>query len=202
MITLFSRGREVKLSEEELDKLLDRFLKEKEREAIPIVRTSTVVPYSIDRRIFTEPRKNYEQDIVRHKILWALDEVEKNPEKYSRPFQILIPKSFDWETVARIKSISEMEAFAKKIGGHLTEDVEQCLEWAQRIDNGDTDHWWKICQDPERAEDKKLVKWGKGYVLVGGSGMSASTLSDFRWYDPEVDYEVRLHMVPSIVVYI
>ena len=64
----------------------------------------------------------------------AFAEVDKNPEKYASTFYTLIPE-LNWNCV---KSSAELKRYAESIGGYIPDWVEQVLEWAQRICNGES----------------------------------------------------------------
>ena len=89
--------------------------------------------------------------------------MDEDPTRYGNPFKTLMPeKTWRW------KYVSELKKLATKLGNHEADWVEQAIEWAQRISNGET--WEDICNNPDTANCYRLVKWKNGYYrLVGGS---------------------------------
>lgn len=111
---------------------------------------------SIDRSIFKKKRPNRPQEMTRQFILEAFEQVDKYPERYASQFEILIPKK-NW---TGSKAVVEIEQYAKEFGGQVTDVVEQALEWAQRISNGES--WDVICN----TNDFKLIACRKGYARI------------------------------------
>lgn len=123
-------------------------------------------PMAIDRNLFSKKRKDERQERTRQRILDAFTEVDANPEKYAKPFKIMIMKK-TWKGSKNGRELVEM---ANTVG-HLTDWVEQALEWAQKIANGKT--WERICNEADTNDWYRLVKWKGGYLrLVGGSRRS------------------------------
>ncbi len=137
-----------------------------------------VDPRKIDKNLFFEEREDPRQEWTRRIILEAFEELEKNPEKYAKPFNTMIPKK-TW----KVNTIEELEKKARSLGNHMADWVEQALEWAQRISNGES--WEDVCNKPDTANWHRLVIWENGYVRrVGGSRKSnnnypASEVRDF-----------------------
>ena len=123
-----------------------------------------VNPLEIDRKLFQEVREDCEQEKMRNLILEAFSEVDAQPQKYGKPFKTLFPTEKPWEYTY----VYILEKFASELGGHNANWVEQALEWAQRIQNGET--WDSICKRPDTAKWYRLVLWKNGiYRVVGGS---------------------------------
>ena len=123
-----------------------------------------VNPLEIDRSKFEKPMSNKRQEWTREIIQEAFAEVDKHPEKYASAFYTLIPekKWRGWKTVA------ELKAYANDLGGQVADWVEQALEWAQRLFNGEG--WEAICNNEDTAKWYRMVIWKNGYArLVGGS---------------------------------
>lgn len=153
-----------------------------------------VNPLQIDRSLFAKPKKGWEE-WTRNIILEAFAEIDKNPERYSASFYTLIPA----KTWIGFKTVTELEAYAKDAGDHMADWVEQALEWAQRISNGES--WEVICDKPDTACWKRLVIWKNNHCrLVGDSRYSTTSYpatdlgngcaSDTRLY----------HTVPLVVI--
>ena len=172
-ITLPVDGVEKTFSEEELIAILEKHFstgttQEAEEHSSRPTRPTEGVPFEvnpleIDRGIFQEKRKNRQQENTRQMILEAFANVDKYPKLCGRPFKTLMPKkTWDWESVRKLRE----RAF--NLGGHMANRVEQALEWAQRITNGET--WEDICNKPDTANWYRLIHWGyESYRLVGGS---------------------------------
>ena len=131
-----------------------------------------VNPLAIDQNLFKEERENSMQETTRQYILEAFEEMKMNS-KYAKPFKTMIPKK-TWET----KSVEELKKLAQRLGNHNADWVEQALEWAQRISNGES--WDEICNKQDTANWYRLVVWKCGYArLVGGSrnGIGSNPLS-------------------------
>lgn len=79
--------------------------------------------------------------------------------------------------------------------------VEQALEWAQRIHNGET--WESICNEPDTAKYYRLIIWKSGFAkIIGGCSVdngldSATFLSRNLCHISTVLY----HVVPLVVRY-
>lgn len=148
MITLQINGEQRTYSEEELTSILEEYYSVKaERPAEGI--WYQINPRAINRGIFENKRIDENQERVRRLILEAFAEVDKNS-KYSEPFEIMIPirtKDFHFE--------QEIKNFANQIGDSQTNWIEQALEWAQRISNGET--WESLCNKPDYNKWFRLI---------------------------------------------
>lgn len=195
-ITLSIGGREVSFSEKELaDIVEEHFFSE------PVNRTITnadmektaqkptedewfeVKPKTIDQKLFEQERENPEEEQMRKLILEAFAEMEENPKKYGRNFKTMFPKK-DWTE----RTISRLMDMAYVLGDHNANWVEQALEWAQRIANGET--WETVCNYMDISDWYRLIVWKKGYFrLVGAMNY------DFHAFE-------KLHRtVPLVVLY-
>lgn len=124
-----------------------------------------VNPLGIDRNLFKEKREDSQQELTRKLILEAFDKLDKN-QKYGKPFKTLMPKNiltpWDHQTVGGLRKIATV------LGDHMADWVEQALEWAQRIANGET--WEAVCNKPDTANWHRMIMWKNGYSRsVGGS---------------------------------
>lgn len=147
-----------------------------------------VNPGAINRQFFADKRDDWQQESMRQIILEAFFELDSNPQKYDREFETLMPqKNLECLRACEIGEIS------KQLGGRTAIWVEQALEWAQRIQNGDS--WENICNNPDTASCYRLVCWKDGYLrLVGGS-----TQSSFRY--PASDVSPVAYNPTSLLVY-
>lgn len=130
-------------------------------------------------------------------ILWAFDRVDEHPEKYAKPFKTSIPE----KTWSATKTVGELKSLAKKLGDHIANWVEQALEWAQRIFNGET--WKAVCNDPDTEKWYRMVVWKNGDCrLVGGSvncsdNIPVSGVYCISYRDDDIIY----YAVPLVVSY-
>ena len=123
-----------------------------------------VNPLRIDRSKFKKTMIDWKQEETRQIIQEAFAEVDKYPEKYASAFYTLIPAK-KWND---FKTVAELNQMARELGKHNADWVEQALEWAQRICNGET--WEAICNNSDRANCYRVILWKNGYYrLVGGS---------------------------------
>ena len=160
-IVLRVGNRAVEFSRDELRVIVERDLK-----AFPIAKTPTqgmwfeVNPKAIDQKLFFEERKDNNQEWMRLVIREAFKEMRNNPE-YKQKFMTTVPEK-TWV----IKTFGEMQAFAAGRGDHMTNWVEQALEWAQRIHNGES--WKTLCNMPDTIKWYRAVEWKGGVALIGG----------------------------------
>ena len=123
-----------------------------------------VKPLEIDRSKFEKPMSNKQQEWTRQIINKAFTEVDKHPEKYASVFYTMIPEK-KWNSY---KTVEELKEYANELGGLMADWVEQALEWAQRIFNGES--WEAICNNADTANWYRMISWNDGsYRLVGGS---------------------------------
>lgn len=203
-VTLQINGREMTFTEKELISILEKHFSDEVIEQSKTAEVSQrptegkwfeVNPLAIDQNLFKEERSDSKQEKTRQLILEAFEEVKKNS-KYARPFKTMIPEK-NWER----KTVAELKAIAEKLGDHNADWVEQALEWAQRIANGET--WKSTCNDRDTASWYRLVVWKNGYCrFVGGSRKSniGSPASDVDNHDYHVDCNFE-GTVPLVVLY-
>lgn len=127
-----------------------------------------VNPLTINRTLFEEPFRNKRKEKTRKIICEALAKVDKYPEKYEKAFYTLIPEK-KWDIY---KTVGDFMLCAKKFDGKLADWVQQALEWAQRIQNGES--WESICSTPDTEKLSRLILWKEGKVAVVG-GWSPAT---------------------------
>ena len=123
--------------------------------------------WGIDLNLFKEEREDPKQEETRLLILEAFDRVDKFPSQYREKFKTLMPVK-TWEE----KTIKSLKRYANSVNfGYWATWVEQALEWAQRIANGEP--WRDICNIPDTADWCRLIKWKDGRPCrVGGSRKS------------------------------
>ena len=146
-----------------------------------------VKPKTIDRSLFESERSDEYEEEVREWIRWAFEQVEKEPQKYAEQFETIISKT------AYMKYITSSTMEHLMYEFHHTDIVEQLLEWAQRISNGET--WEAVCNDKETAvrEVLNLSPIGKKCFLWLSC---ASTLIN---QEEMKDYRIRKSALPSII---
>ena len=210
-IILQVSGREMTFSEEELVAILGKHFdtevtQQKEKNVqkqaeTEVAQTPTegkwfnVNPTEIDQRLFSEKKSDQRQEKTRQRILEAFSEMKNNP-KYARPFKTLMPKK-TWNE----KYVSELIEIACNLGDHMADRVEQALEWAQRIANGET--WKEVCNNPDTANWYRLIEWKNGCTrLVGGSRESSINYPASYVYHDYYYPNLRLSStVPLVVLY-
>ena len=197
-ITLQVNGREMIFSEEELIAIVGEYFNNKKFKVAqtPTEEKCFVVNLNdIDQNLFKKERKDSEQECIRQIILEAFLEVKSNPEKYEKTFMTMIPKKIWLE-----KTVEEMEEFTRSMGGHIADWVEQSLEWAQRIANGET--WEAICNNPDTAEWYRLVRWQNDkYRMIGGSSKLHHCNSSSFVLNIDFCSDIKIkNTVPSIVL--
>ncbi len=188
--------RALEFSRDDLRVIVDRDLK-----TYPIAKTPTegmwfeVDPKAIDQKLFFEERKDNNQEWMRLVIREAFKEMRKNPE-YKRKFMTHVPKK-TWV----IKTFAEMQSFAEGRGDHMTTWVEQALEWAQRIHNGES--WETLCNTPDTIKWFKAVEWKGGVALIGGENYSPATTALIAEHPYYLDVSGNMGMtVPSVTRYV
>jgi len=204
-ITLSVNGREMTFSEKELTYILEEHFKCEKSKVKQNVTEVTQIPtegkwfrvslLTIDPNLFREKRSDSMQESTRQLILEAFEEVKKNS-KYTKPFKTMILQK-TWSS----KTVGELEKLARKLGDRNADWVEQALEWAQRIANGES--WEDICNKADTSSWYRLVVWKNGYVrIVGGSHKryNNNPVSCVLNYDL-CDYGIISYSVPLVVLY-
>lgn len=205
-VTLQIGEREMTFSEKELIEILEKHFanqketqeqeKKQEKQKTAEGKYFDVIPKDINPKLFSEKREDPTQEWTRQIILEAFANVSQKPEKYAKPFKTMIPKK-TWSS----KTVKELKEFASNLGNHMADWVEQALEWAQRIANGET--WEAVCNQPDTSKWYRLIIWKNGYARnVGG------TLNGYYKYSASVvstlDYDLDMKLgqtVPLIVLY-
>lgn len=156
-----------------------------------------VNPLKIDRSKFEKPMRDQRQEWTRQIIQEAFAEVDKHPEKYASAFYTLMPEK-KWNGY---KTVAELKEYAKDLGGHMADWVEQALEWAQRLFNGES--WKAICNNADTANWYRMIIWKNGYSrLVGGSVVSSSISPASNVFINGYDVNSSLsRTVPLVVLY-
>lgn len=172
-ITLPIHGRERTFSEKELIAILEKYFSNEATEQATTAKVAQVPtedqwfevnPQTINQSLFKKKRKDERQERTRKLILEAFAEVDKHPEKYASAFYTLMPEK-KWNDY---KTVAELKAYANDLDGQMADWVEQALEWAQRLFNGES--WETICNNADTANWYRVILWENGcYRLVGGS---------------------------------
>lgn len=125
-----------------------------------------VEPLNINKKLFEEQKNDKSQEFARRIIKDAFRKVEQNPNRYSTPFWTLVPEN-KWN-YNEIKNEKELRDYALDSGGQMADWIEQALEWAQRIQNGES--WEKLCNNPDTLRFYRMIEWKDGEPkIVGGS---------------------------------
>lgn len=189
-ITLQIGGRERTFSERELIEILEKhFANQKETHF-------EVNPKAINQELFSEPREDSEQEATRQIILRAFIKLNEEQERYGRPFKTMIPEK-TWSSI----KVEELEKIASNLGDHMADWVEQALEWAQRIANGET--WEDVCNEPDTADWYRVVFWGNNDArFVGGArkNLSSDPASSVHDYGYKCN-NILMIAVPLVVLY-
>ena len=190
-----------------MDKTTEKVTTEKLAQEPTEGRWFAVNPQTIDQTLFQKERKDLTQERTRNIILRAFDEVKKKPKKYGKEFKTMMPmlhriNAWAMKETASIKELIEMATNYKK-GTHIADWVEQALEWAQRICNGES--WETICNTADTARCWRLFIGEYGYLqIVGGATAVGNTWSPCTvtsCYSYEELDIVLHHVVPLIVSY-
>lgn len=200
-IALQVNGKRMVFSQGDLTSILEEHFNTKEAEqhkkVAKVFKRFEVKPKTIKPIIFAELREDLVQEGTRQAILMALTELKLNPEKYGKKFVTAIPDK-EWG----VKTVRELQKYAESLGGHMADWVEQALEWAQRISNGET--WESVCNKPDSSNWYRAVisnAWKNEVKLVGGSCKCGDnkpevTVSEYSF---EPDYAFR-DTVPLVVL--
>ena len=199
-IALTISGREMTFSEEELTKILEEHYASKEQQTILKPKEGEcflVNPSAINKELFEKCRDNPRQEKTRMIILEAFDKLEKEPQKYGKTFKTFMPMK-TWDS----KSPNEQKELASKLGDHIADWVEQALEWAQRITNGES--WESICNEPDSANWFRFFIGEKGFPrIVGGAckckdDSPAACVVEYDFVSGSI---VDEYAVPLVVIY-
>lgn len=189
-VTLTVHGRKRTFSEQELITILEKHFSQIATERVSTAKLAQVPtegkwfevnPQAIDQNLFRNEREDSRQEKTRKLILEAFDEVKNSPAKYGKRFKTMMPKK-TWKA----KTVEELRQLACELGDHNADWVEQALEWAQRICNGES--WKAVCNNADTANWYRLVIWKDGYAQnVGGSRLHggkypASEVYEFDFY--------------------
>lgn len=176
-VTLQVNGREMTFSEKELIAIVEKHLSSETTQKTTTAKVAQkptedawfeVKPQAIDQKLFAKKRKDNRQEATRLLILEAFAEMKDNPEKYGKNFKTMMPKK-TWSS----RTVAQLKEMASKLGDHNADWVEQALEWAQRIANGES--WEGICNAKDTANWYRLVVWKNGYALLVGGSVCGST---------------------------
>ncbi|MGN1299578.1 MAG: hypothetical protein ACI4UE_06335 [Candidatus Scatovivens sp.] len=206
-VTLNVDGQEMSFTEQELTTIVrEHFSNKTNKESIitEVVQKPTedkwfeVKPHAINQKLFKNKREDERQETTRLLIIEAFVEMNAYPEKYGRNFKTMMPKK-EWET----KTVAELKEMACKLGDHNADWVEQALEWAQRISNGES--WESICNDIDTANWHRLVVWRNGFCNLVGGSVNRSTI--YQVPSSFVDYfnfhalDNVNYVIPLVVLY-
>lgn len=204
-ITLTIRGKKMTFLEDELTDIVEEYFSSipiDNAETLNVTKVPTenrwfeVKPKAINRSLFEKKRKDMVQEKTRQLILKAFIQMDSEPEKYANDFKTMFPKKI-W----KYKTVADLKKLATILGDHNADWVEQALEWAQRINNGET--WEELCNSQDTSKWYRTVIWSdKSVRLVGGSYRDnaftpATDIGEYR-YATNI---VPPYSVPLIVSY-
>ena len=193
-ITLRVDGQEITISEKKLKVILHEHLSQFSK--VPTEgKWFLVDPMNIDQKLFQEKRQDSSQEKVRLKIISAFEKVKEEPEKYGRKFKTMKPRR-----TQELKDIEQFEEFAQAIGDHIADDVEQVLEWAQRISNGED--WKEICNKPDTSDWHRLIRTFCGSSNFVGGSRERNDSSPAAFMFGGHPYHFNPYSVPLIVAYV
>ena len=186
MITLQVNGRKLHFKKKVLlEAIVEKLfsMEEIKKIAHPVPPTKNewfqVFPIEIDPNLFKDKREDERQEEARLIILEALEELKKYPEKYGMPFETIVQdKAYHWEkelvtynrpsrATAPIKTrewltikISMKDFIKRHLWGKesfVINWVQQALEWAQRISNGES--WEDVCNKSTDFNYDRMIIW-------------------------------------------
>lgn len=154
-----------------------------------------VQPLAIDQTLFQKEREDEKQEEARQLILEAFEELKNDPEKYGRNFKTMIPKH-NYRSI--FKTGEEQKEMARyDFDGHMANWVEQALEWAQRITNGES--WEVICNKKDDIFCCRRIVWKDGTTMfVGGFFADATPATIVFYYDP-AEYWFYINITEPLV---
>ena len=198
-VTLQVNGREMTFSEQELVAIVEEHFSRKDTEKVTTTKAVQkptegkwfdVRPQDINQELFQKQREDKKQEKTRKIILEAFAEVKKDPERYGKSFKTMIPKK-EWSS-----------NIGYKVEGQNANWIEQGLEWAQRIVNGES--WEAICNNADTADWYRLVVGKHGCLkFIGGSRKKedCSPASSIHSYIPDAGNGYFCYAVPLVVKY-
>lgn len=213
-ITLTLSGREKTFSENELVSILEDYFATSSENSIPQTAAKAKTPknknryivdlQTINRDLFVEERTDPTEESLRCNIQKAFVSADANPSKYGKRFETLIPNSKEHCYTAK----EELYVLAYDLGDHIADWVEQCLEWAQRISDGE--QWGNICDKPDTHKYQRLIissnKPNKNFKIVGSYHDNNSPHPEFYLSDFSSDSEFAesevYHTVPLVINYL
>lgn len=206
-IALKVDGRKMIFTKQELVDIVKKYLENQETKMRDTAQVPSegkwfkVSPKSIDKNLFKDAREDLNQEATRLLICEAIYLAEILPNKYGKDFKTIIPEK-TWGS----KNTTELEILACKLGDHMADWVEQSLEWAQRIANGES--WHAVCNNPDTADWHRVVKWKCNLIrIIGGSWFCTNRYPHIKNYPAshvgEICYpkNVFLDTVPLVVAY-
>ena len=131
---------------------------------------------AIKRRKFLFKRLDPSQEVIRKLIRQALKEAKKNKGHYSS-FELMVPEQHLGN------GLDSMINGAKSYHAEIANWIEQALEWAYRISEGES--WKSLCNEPDDSEFFRVIFWKDDEVAFIGDGCNycirpqTSILTDF-----------------------
>ena len=155
-----------------------------------------VNPKAINRQLFAEKRTDPCEERTRQLILEALVVADDNP-KYERCFETLVPKK-TWKGGKKVK---ECKAIASELGDGMANWVEEGLEEAQRLTNGES--WNHVCDGPGANNWHRMIIWKNGFArVIGEAKMCGISFGAATVIEEDFDDERTVGAtVPKVVKY-
>ena len=180
MITLEIEGKEIPYSVAELEAIVS-FATNPYREAHaksshlhsfqlpgPKFTTTKVIPLEIDRAFFAEKRMDNLQELARCRILSAIELVRKYPDKYGKPFELVLPTNpcsvKEFKEMYEWKSLGELE---------FSTMVDEYLSWGFLLQTGELT-WERLCNRPDMRPYPRLVQKDGLFFTIGGGRMTSA----------------------------
>ena len=198
-VSLIVNGRKMFFSKEELSEIVEgHFNRIGEKTEYPVEgKWFRVYPKAINQQLFKEKREDSSQEETRQLILEAFEKVKTYPEKYGQAFETTMPVK-DWV----VKNMLELKELANtQYKGHMADWVQQALEWAQRINNGET--WETICNQVDKSNWYRVIVWKNtcGRLVGGGERLTDIAPCVIDHHDV-YSHTVLSYTVPLVVRYI
>lgn len=156
-----------------------------------------VNPQTINRQLFKERREDKRQECTRQLILEAFAAVDGNPE-YARGFETMVPKK-TWKSSGN--TVRENKEIASELGDRMANWIEEALEWAQRLTNGES--WSAVCNGWDGNDFHRMITWKNGFARVVGAALKSGIgFCSTSVLEEDFDDERRVGAtVPKVVRY-
>lgn len=201
-VTLHVYGRKRTFTEQELIAILEKYFSSEAAEQSNVAQKPTedewfdVKPHSMDQKLFEKEREDDKQEQTRKSILEAFEAMKKYPRKYGENFKTMVPKK-----TRQLITLKGLKEIAEQKGDHIADEVEQALEWAQRIVNGES--WETICNDIDNSNCNRAIICRDGRARTVGRSLHEWSTNAASYVSECVLSELCTYenVVPLIVSY-